>query len=158
VRYALCVTRACCLLLRYCYRSYLYSLVLYIYIASVLHSYSINSVLHLLSPAILDSYEPGYAYCIAVTSKTHHWVSAKASGCGRSSYGSWADRSRASRYIFPPGSLIAPQGFVSIQYFTDISDFYPLCLTIAKLLKFTHSYLPSLWPLYCLLTLSLHIF
>jgi hypothetical protein len=92
VRYALCVTRPCCLLLRYCYRSYLYSLVLYIYIASVLHSYSINSVLHLLSPAILDSCEPGYAYCIA------------------------------------------------------------------KLLKFTHSYLPSLWPLYCLLTLSLHIF
>jgi hypothetical protein len=92
VRYALCVTRPCCLLLRYCYRSYLYSLVLYIYIASVLHSYSINSVLHLLSPAILDSCEPEYAYCIA------------------------------------------------------------------KLLKFTHSYLPSLWPLYCLLTLSLHIF
>jgi hypothetical protein len=64
-----------------------------------------------------------------VTSKTHHWVSAKVSGRGRSSYGSWADRSRASRYIFPLGSLFAPQGFVSIQYFTDISDSYPLCLT-----------------------------
>jgi hypothetical protein len=43
-----------------------------------------------------------------VTSKTHHWVSAKASGHGQSSYGSWADRSRASRFIFPPGSLFAP--------------------------------------------------
>jgi hypothetical protein len=68
--------------------------------------------------------------CVLVTSKTHHWVSAKASGRGRSSYGSWADRSRASRYISPPGSLIAPQGFVSIQYFTDISDSYSLCLTV----------------------------
>jgi hypothetical protein len=64
----------------------------HIYIASPLHSYSINSVLHLLSPTYRDSYEPGYAYCIA------------------------------------------------------------------KLLKFTHSYLPSLWPLYRSLTLSLHVF
>jgi hypothetical protein len=75
-----------------CYRGYPYSLVLHIYIASLLHSYSSNSVSHLLSPTIRDSYEPGYAYCIA------------------------------------------------------------------KLLKFTHSYLPSLWPLYRLLTLSLHVF
>jgi hypothetical protein len=37
-----------------CYRVHPYSLALHIYIASLLHSYSINSVLHLLSPTIRD--------------------------------------------------------------------------------------------------------
>jgi hypothetical protein len=78
-------------IIRFCYRGYPYSLVLHEYIAFLLHSYSINSVLHLLSPTTRDSYELGYAYCIA------------------------------------------------------------------KLLKFTHFYLPSLWPLYRSLMLSLHV-
>jgi hypothetical protein len=38
-----------------CYRGYPYSLVLHIYIASLLHSYSSNSVSHLLSPTIRDN-------------------------------------------------------------------------------------------------------
>jgi hypothetical protein len=38
-----------------CYRGYHYSLALPIYIAFLLHSYSINSVLHLLSPTIRDT-------------------------------------------------------------------------------------------------------
>jgi hypothetical protein len=37
------------------YRVHPYSLALHIYIASLLHSYSINSVLHLLSPTIRDT-------------------------------------------------------------------------------------------------------
>jgi hypothetical protein len=60
-----------------------------------------------------------------VTSKTHHWVSAEASGHERSSYGLWADISRASRYISPPGSLIAPQGFVS-QFNTSLISPIPI--------------------------------
>jgi hypothetical protein len=38
-----------------CYRGYPYSLVLRVYIASLLHSYSKNSVLHLLSLTIRDN-------------------------------------------------------------------------------------------------------
>jgi hypothetical protein len=41
-----------------CYRVHPYSLALHIYIASLLHSYSINSVLHLLSPTIRDTFAP----------------------------------------------------------------------------------------------------
>jgi hypothetical protein len=42
----------------FCYRVHPYSLALHIYIASLLHSYSINSVLHLLSPTIRDIFPP----------------------------------------------------------------------------------------------------
>jgi hypothetical protein len=41
-------------------------------------------------------------------------------------------RSRAVRYVNPPYALNAPhdQGFVSVQYFTNITDPYPLCVTV----------------------------
>jgi hypothetical protein len=48
------------------------SLYTHIYIASLFYSYSINSVLHSPSPTIRDSYEPGFAYCIAKLLKFTH--------------------------------------------------------------------------------------
>jgi hypothetical protein len=44
----------------------------YVYIAALLHRYSINSVLHFPITTIRESYEPGFAYCTAKLLKFTH--------------------------------------------------------------------------------------
>jgi hypothetical protein len=51
-----------------------HSLILHMYIASLLHSYSINSVLHLLSPTIRDSRAWGRAPGAGLTRFSMQWL------------------------------------------------------------------------------------